>query len=70
MLQHEVTTNGAQNSNGYSEKVGIDIMNASATWEEGQNSNTLSDISLKIKPSQLVAIIGPVGAGKVLKLFS
>lgn len=71
VLQRDVSTNnGAQNSNGYLEKVGVDILNASATWDESQNSNTLNGVSLKIRPGQSIAIVGPVGAGKVMKLFS
>lgn len=57
------------NINEHSEMAVIDISNASATWEEGQNDNTLNNINLKIKPGQLAVIIGPVGAGKVFKYF-
>ncbi|CAG5134059.1 unnamed protein product, partial [Candidula unifasciata] len=34
------------------------------------DSNTLEDISLRVEPGQLVAIIGPVGAGKSSLLMS
>ena len=43
-------------------KVSIRWPNASETERD-----TLSDISLSVKPGQLVAIVGPVGAGKVLE---
>lgn len=36
----------------------------SASWVDSQQS-TLDDISLRVKPGQLCAIIGPVGSGKV-----
>lgn len=42
----------------------IDIDNISASWNDSQNS-TLEEISIRVKPGQLCAIIGPVGSGKV-----
>lgn len=47
---------------------GIVISNASAKWTNTQTCNTLKNINLNIKPGRLVAIIGPVGAGKVHKI--
>lgn len=47
----------------------IDITNASAKWIQSQPDTTLNNIDLSIKPGQLVAIIGAVGAGKVYKNF-
>lgn len=47
------------------QSVGIDVLNVTAKWSEYQNSNTLENVNLAIRPGQLVAIIGPVGAGKV-----
>lgn len=44
---------------------GIDISNATAKWTSDQPENTLNNINLTVKPGRLVAIIGPVGAGKV-----
>lgn len=41
----------------------------SASWDEYASRKTLERINLKIKPGQLYAIIGPVGAGKVLMKF-
>lgn len=44
---------------------GIIISNATAKWTSSQTENTLENINLNVKPGRLVAIIGPVGAGKV-----
>lgn len=44
---------------------GIEISNASAKWIQSQPDRTLNNINLTVTPGQLVAIIGPVGAGKV-----
>jgi len=49
--------------------VGIVISNASAKWKDIQACNTLENINLNIIPGRLVAIIGPVGAGKVYKII-
>uniref|UniRef100_A0A2S2PCH1 Putative multidrug resistance-associated protein lethal n=1 Tax=Schizaphis graminum TaxID=13262 RepID=A0A2S2PCH1_SCHGA len=43
---------------------GIDVLNASAKWILDQPENTLNNINLSVRPGRLVAIIGPVGAGK------
>lgn len=44
---------------------GIVILNATAKWTDDQNSNTLEKINLTVIPGRLLAVIGPVGAGKV-----
>ncbi|XP_060872658.1 probable multidrug resistance-associated protein lethal(2)03659 isoform X2 [Metopolophium dirhodum] len=50
----------AQSSN-----FGIVMSNASAKWtDDAQIDNTLENINLTVTPGRLVAIIGPVGAGK------
>lgn len=46
-------------------KTGIVVSNASAKWARDQQENSLNNINLTVKPGRLVAIIGPVGAGKV-----
>ncbi|XP_022172980.1 multidrug resistance-associated protein 4-like [Myzus persicae] len=43
---------------------GIVILNATAKWTDDQNSNTLEKINLTVIPGRLLAVIGPVGAGK------
>ncbi|GBP23004.1 Probable multidrug resistance-associated protein lethal(2)03659 [Eumeta japonica] len=42
----------------------VRLQNASAKWVESHLESTLTDISLTIKPGKLIAVIGPVGAGK------
>lgn len=59
--------NGVSNSNsepsGRKEK-GIVLKNATAKWVENLSENTLSDVTMSVKPGRLTAVIGPVGAGK------
>jgi len=52
----------------------IDCKNASVKWpsitidDKEDEGNTLSDVSFTVKPGQLMAVIGQVGAGKVYYL--
>lgn len=46
------------------EHSGISIENVTAKWSEQSSDNTLTNISLQVSPGKLVAVIGPVGAGK------
>lgn len=43
----------------------IVVLKATAKWTNIQLKSTIENINLVIKPGQLVAIIGRVGAGKV-----
>lgn len=45
--------------------IGVFISNASAKWTDVYPENGLRSINLTIRLNELVAIIGPVGAGKV-----
>ncbi|XP_059619578.1 probable multidrug resistance-associated protein lethal(2)03659 isoform X2 [Phlebotomus argentipes] len=54
----------SQSVNGSVNPVGVTLKSLTAKWDYLVTENTLDDISLQIKPSNLVAIIGPVGAGK------
>lgn len=54
-----------QNCNKELNEASIKISNASAKWTDDQTENTLNHINLTIEPGRLVAVIGPVGAGKV-----
>jgi len=41
------------------------VSNVTARWTDSQTDNTLENINLTVRAGRLVAIIGPVGAGKV-----
>ncbi|XP_028159464.1 probable multidrug resistance-associated protein lethal(2)03659 isoform X1 [Ostrinia furnacalis] len=43
---------------------GVRLKHATAKWIVSHTENTLTDLSLTIKPGKLIAVIGPVGAGK------
>lgn len=47
------------------ERFEIEIMDGTAKWTDDQTSNCLESINLNVRPGGLVAVIGPVGAGKV-----
>lgn len=42
----------------------VELNGVSASWDDAAKQRTLNDIDLKVKPGQLCAVIGPVGAGK------
>lgn len=44
---------------------GVLVSNATAKWTRIHTNNSIENINLTVVPGQLVAIIGPVGAGKV-----
>lgn len=44
----------------------VEINDVNASWDEASNRKTLQQINLKIRQGHLCALIGPVGAGKVL----
>jgi ABC-type multidrug transport system fused ATPase/permease subunit len=46
-------------------KRGLFLTNAVAKWSEESHDPTLNNISVHLNPGKLVAIIGPVGSGKV-----
>lgn len=57
------------NGNTHSKHTGIIMSNATAKWTDGQIKNSIENINLTIKPGWLLAIVGPVGAGKVYILM-
>lgn len=42
----------------------VSIENGSAKWFEYEREDTLQNINIKVKPGELIAIVGQVGAGK------
>ena len=63
-----ITTN-IDNETMQSNYLRIVILNASAKWTQNETENCLRHINLTVSSGQLVAIIGPVGAGKVYKII-
>jgi ABC-type transporter Mla maintaining outer membrane lipid asymmetry ATPase subunit MlaF len=72
----EIVMNGVQNEKTFSagddmsvdvaaNRVGIRVMSATAKWTEDLPENTLTDVTLEVRPGALMAVIGPVGSGKV-----
>lgn len=47
----------------------IIMSNVTAKWTDGQINNSIENINLIVKPEWLLAIIGPVGAGKVYTII-
>lgn len=48
---------------------GINVSNVTAKWTETQTENSLQSINLTLRPNQLTAIVGPIGAGKVRSIL-
>lgn len=46
-------------------QVKVAVKNLSAKWDDTYEVMTLTDISFEVQRGQLLAIIGPVGCGKV-----
>ena len=47
------------------DKATVVMTQISGKWNHEETENTLTDVSLSVYPGKLVAIIGPVGSGKV-----
>lgn len=48
----------------------VSINNVTAKWDQASNQATLSNITAHVEPGKLLAVIGPVGAGKSSLLMS
>ena len=51
------------NNDGKADTVTLDKV--TGKWNKDENEDTLSNINMNMKSGQLIAIIGPVGSGKV-----
>lgn len=58
-----------EKSNKELQKFDVLLSNATAKWTRIHPNNSVENINLTVLPGQLVAIIGPVGAGKVRTLI-
>uniref|UniRef100_A0A336LKT5 Oxysterol-binding protein n=1 Tax=Culicoides sonorensis TaxID=179676 RepID=A0A336LKT5_CULSO len=45
-------------------KAGVSLENVTAKWDPSHSENTLNNVNLRVQPGTLVAVVGPVGAGK------
>lgn len=57
------TDNGAPAASHLS-AAGVNVTNIRARWQPDHAEYTLNDVSLRVQPQTLVAVIGPVGSGK------
>lgn len=50
----------------------LTVSGVTAKWSNATEENTLTDVSFSVKAGELLAVVGPVGSGKVcnLHLFS
>lgn len=69
IINDKIMSNSQNDTYERSNDLGIVISNATAKWTDAQTENSLENINLTIRPGRLVAIIGPVGAGKVSVQF-
>ena len=53
------------NGNGNNDKYAIRMTNVCAKWSENSGEDSLSNLNIDVEQGRLLAIIGPVGAGKV-----
>jgi ABC-type transport system involved in cytochrome bd biosynthesis fused ATPase/permease subunit len=51
--------------NGNDDKYAIRMTNVYAKWSENAGEDSLSNLNIDVEKGRLLAIIGPVGAGKV-----
>lgn len=45
---------------------GLTVSGLTAKWSNATEENTLNNVSCSVKAGELLAVIGPVGSGKVL----
>ncbi|XP_069689580.1 probable multidrug resistance-associated protein lethal(2)03659 isoform X2 [Periplaneta americana] len=69
-LEHGEVNHVANNSKKENMELGVRLSDATAQWTPELHDKTLNKVTLHIKPGTLVAVIGPVGAGKTSFLLS
>lgn len=42
------------------------VAGVTAKWSNATEDNTLTDVSFSVKAGELLAVVGPVGSGKVI----
>lgn len=67
--EHTPKVNSSKNVD-EKEKIGVNIKNACARWVPGTISETITNITLEVRPGKLCAIVGPVGSGKTSLLHA
>lgn len=65
MKPNDVKLNSVPSTPTTPEKQAVQLKNVTAKWSENSAENSLNDVSVKVAQQTLLAIIGPVGAGKV-----
>lgn len=65
ITEDKIKNEDLENETEIDDDYGIVVLNTTAKWTDNQNSNTLENINLTVRPGRLIAIIGSVGAGKV-----
>lgn len=66
----EITSNNCETKRPLLSDCLLDINQLTTKWptvEEQNEGNTLTDISLSVRPGKLLIVVGQVGAGKVCK---
>jgi len=54
-----------KNNTEFYDNYSLVLLNVTAKWTNDHKNNTLEKINLTVRPGQLFAVIGTVGAGKV-----
>lgn len=71
VAQHDRVNNVRQNvETKESKALGIRITNGTAQWTAQTHEKTLNKVTLDIEPGMLVAVVGPVGCGKVRTVWT
>eukprot|EP00057_Strongylocentrotus_purpuratus_P018833 XP_011673307.1 PREDICTED: multidrug resistance-associated protein 4 [Strongylocentrotus purpuratus] len=64
LLEEKERVEGGNDTQGMERDDGIVADNLTCSWEEEEDTSQLKDITFRVKKGKLLAVIGPVGAGK------